>query len=86
MKIYNIEDSIYCLVNPKYKEYIRYDISDDSFFVADIQNYEESELTNKIPAELRNTIFWVLFYAYGNPIYHNEHNSKVFDVFMQVLS
>lgn len=86
MKIYNIEDSVYCLVKSENKKYIRYNIEDDSFFVTNAHDYEESELTTKIPTELRDTIFWVLFHAYGNAFYHNEQNAETFDVFIEVLS
>jgi hypothetical protein len=85
MKIYNIEDNVYLLVNPKEKQYIGYDINDNSFFLSNIK-YEESELINAMPDELRGYIFWTLFVAYGNSRYHNEHNNEIFDVFIKVLS
>lgn len=86
MKIYNIEDVIFYLVNPNEKKYIGFDINDESIFIMEKVNYENSELTTKIPDSLRDQIFWTLFAAYGDARYHNEHNDEVFDVLIRVLS
>jgi len=86
MRIYNIEDNIYYFVNPNEKQYICYSINDESWSIMNKVNYEDSELTTKIPDMLRNNLFSVLFVAYGNPRYHNSNNGEVFDVLIRVLS
>lgn len=86
MKIYNLENEgiVYCLVNPKFKQHLRYS-ERDGLFVSDANNYEESELTTEIPNPLRNFIFWTIFVAYNDSRYHNSHNNDVFDLFIRVV-
>ena len=90
MKIYNLdkEDMVYCFVKPGMEKHVRY-VGDQGRFelvVSTNNNYDESELTTKISSAARDFIFWMLFVAYNNPRYHDEHNSEVFETFIKVLS